>query len=936
MDSTQFCCEDTVGLKGDRYMIGLVERTFGDVDSHEPEPQREYDEPIECHPDISDDTFARFLRTGVPPRGTALVDWQNQGSFSGPQLIPEARLDLLDRALYVGDVVKRSAKDPMSGTVIGTSATCALFPAPAFGNGRIDPDVLEEVAIRDVPATELWNVHTCAEGQFVVYGDWVGRVEDVLDEVSVRLNNNSVVVVEDPDELKPEDPFVERLSVGDAVTTKKWNLRRGRWKYGAFDPNVRPEGIVVETRTISIHVHWLARRPGATDDASFEEPDSNLELEDLESPRFRIYDATCAAAETLPLLENGVDRSYHVVDLSVNDRVRFKDISAAASKYDGSRALSNGQRQGKLARIPRTDTLGFDMNVFIVMQTKSLVTVQWQDCSVTEQLSTSLIPDPNVSDEDEVWPGEIIVTNEENPDAAAQIQGHFMPKRVGVVQTVNAAERIATVRWFENPYVSFAGDLLLPFSRTGELRPETEDISLYDIRSIPSLTHRRGDFVMMKTDTADSDEVDWFGEVIDLGLDGKLTVRLGAGRAVRDVRVSAESVQLVYSTDMDDAMDYMPPLDGDSVDWTTEEDQSERGPHPFDFWLEYQDENGQPLEGYPEDGWETEESSDDEPMPDLEDFEQPPIAEPGLAPPEADDSYALDGDTTPPHVDQPQIDQRNPESQPLMPFQVLEDDPPRNHHYIQDSPGGKLNLKKIAQEHKILASSLPDGILVRTWESRLDLVRVLMIGPSDTPYEYAPFIIDIKLNRTYPEQPPLAFFHSWTHGLGPVNPNLYEDGKICLSLLGTWHADESGEGWNEKTSSLLQVLISIHSLVLVKEPYYNEAGYDVHRQAPETKLSSALYTERAYFRSRGFITHALENLQDYKEFKEELLYLYLSTDNGAPRLLDRAIEGGKEVVKRSKDEGGERDGLRRISRGAIVMLERQVEKLEGARGMARG
>jgi ubiquitin-conjugating enzyme E2 O len=117
-------------------------------------------------------------------------------------------------------------------------------------------------------------------------------------------------------------------------------------------------------------------------------------------------------------------------------------------------------------------------------------------------------------------------------------------------------------------------------------------------------------------------------------------------------------------------------------------------------------------------------------------------------------------------------------------------------------------------------------------------------------------------------------------------------------------------------------------LVLVKEPYYNEAGYDVHRSAPETKLSSALYTERAYFRARAFIHHALTH--EVAPFKEELQYLYRSQEDGAPKLLDKAIEAAKDIVDRSADgsEEGERDGLRKISLGALVMLKRQVEKLE--------
>lgn len=34
-----------------------------------------------------------------------------------------------------------------------------------------------------------------------------------------------------------------------------------------------------------------------------------------------------------------------------------------------------------------------------------------------------------------------------------------------------------------------------------------------------------------------------------------------------------------------------------------------------------------------------------------------------------------------------------------------------------------------------------------------------------------------------------------------MNPNLYADGKVCLSLLGTW----SGPGWEKGVSTLSQV-----------------------------------------------------------------------------------------------------------------------------------
>ncbi len=44
---------------------------------------------------------------------------------------------------------------------------------------------------------------------------------------------------------------------------------------------------------------------------------------------------------------------------------------------------------------------------------------------------------------------------------------------------------------------------------------------------------------------------------------------------------------------------------------------------------------------------------------------------------------------------------------------------------------------------------------------------------------------------------------SLTTGGGKVrfNPNLYDDGKVCLSLLGTWH----GPSWDPAMSTILQV-----------------------------------------------------------------------------------------------------------------------------------
>ena len=65
-----------------------------------------------------------------------------------------------------------------------------------------------------------------------------------------------------------------------------------------------------------------------------------------------------------------------------------------------------------------------------------------------------------------------------------------------------------------------------------------------------------------------------------------------------------------------------------------------------------------------------------------------------------------------------------------------------------------------------------------------DLLTVLVIGPAKTPYEDGMFFFDVHLPNGYPNMPP--DFHYISYCNDRLNPNLYEDGKVCVSLLGTW------------------------------------------------------------------------------------------------------------------------------------------------------
>jgi len=139
-----------------------------------------------------------------------------------------------------------------------------------------------------------------------------------------------------------------------------------------------------------------------------------------------------------------------------------------------------------------------------------------------------------------------------------------------------------------------------------------------------------------------------------------------------------------------------------------------------------------------------------------------------------------------------------------------------------------------------LPLSLSSSVFVRCDEERLDVMQALVTGPADTPYANGCFVFDIFFPSDYPSNPMQVNLQ--TTGLNSVrfNPNLYNDGKVCLSVLNTWHGKPE-ERWSSETSSLLQVLVSIQSLILVPEPYFNEPGYERSRGTPAGTQRSLEY-----------------------------------------------------------------------------------------------
>ena len=124
------------------------------------------------------------------------------------------------------------------------------------------------------------------------------------------------------------------------------------------------------------------------------------------------------------------------------------------------------------------------------------------------------------------------------------------------------------------------------------------------------------------------------------------------------------------------------------------------------------------------------------------------------------------------------------------------------------------------------------GIYYRIDENNIFNIKSMIIGPENTPYEYGFYFFDIMITNEYPFKPPKVIFQNRNNQFR-FNPNLYVDGKVCISILNTW----SGPQWTS-CQSLKSILISLQSL-LHSNPLHNEPGFEndySHRNDVYNKL----------------------------------------------------------------------------------------------------
>ncbi|CAD6951998.1 unnamed protein product [Tilletia controversa] len=847
---------------GDREELAIVERCYYD-------PQESVEFPA-LPPEQDPHNLHRSLKskeygiTCYPSGKRAIVD--------------ESTLEVHDRAFQIGDLCKRSALTTMSGVILSVSIEAQL------------EHVLSKQRSDWVPASEFTNAARVFVGDHVINSNWVGVVEEVFEEALVEPHN--------------AQDFVRVCDVGSRLIVGEIDPLSFSAAWPSLSPYVNKGPChAVDVKQTVVCVNWLGMNQKLTPE------------QQEHCPRPKRY--------WTDLAELTMARNYASYTHAIGNRVIPIDRDDF-QKY-GIRPSFHGLDKMELITL-------------VVVATRSKVRVLWQDNTQTTEPATGLIPYYNL-DEYDVWPGDFVVWKGDSADSE---------HKVGVIQSMDPEERTALVRWYDNTLPGRisrknAGEDVAEEDKAAIERTATELVPVFelDVHGPDPVTFgvHRGDIVFISTrpngleipqlgrigeseaDFPDETElrtqiselgmqlanryashcplilprpakealeIDWYGEVVGKRMDGVVEVRIPD--EWEDMEV--DGLDSGDSSGDDDDMDFNDERDGDddgaAQNAFVSASNSLSLPSANKRNPVLPDANGSAVAATASKSAATNTSA-------------AAAAAAAAGGPEHERKVTVDGGM--PHVhstgaNMPDDDER------WSRFEVL-DEAPTDHAFIREpwSTSTKAFFSRIQKEFKILQNALPDSILVRTYGDRTDLLRVLIIGSENTPYEDAPFVIDFCLKPTYPHEPPLAHFHSWTNGNGRVSPNLYEEGKVCLSVLNTWSGN-STENWNPSKSSLLQVFVSIQGLVLVREPWFTEPAYEKLQGTEDGKINSALYSEKAYILSRGFVRRALE--RPVFGLEKEIEFFYYEQGRLA-RVLERAkelIEHSEAAKKRDKEMNG--------------------------------
>ncbi|TVU48859.1 hypothetical protein EJB05_00140, partial [Eragrostis curvula] len=742
-----------------------------------------------------------------------------------------------DRSFFHPGMAVASASDRGGQVGIVTGVATAL--------DLLVDDGESAVARRGVSPAEVRRVsRELCLGDYVVSGPWLGRVFELSLDVDVLFDDGAAVcrcrVAEaagsnklsavNKDCLNPHTnccfyPGQRVVVAGSGDDGCSDVFKASRWLKGYWKPSY-VQGTVSKVATAGVLVNWVASS------------DSRQEQHHLVRP------SAHQLPDNLTFFSPGDEQCFW----SVGDRCFFRDTpSSSTAASVPARGLRGRMRRRRRVDGRRRAEFARPM---CVADTRTTVDVVWQDGTRQRGVpSVSLVQSPAQHWHDFFFPGHRVFRRSggDGNNAAGRV--------VGVVRSVNHNDQTVRVSWLNKQGSGESADM----------DGNDETLSAFDLGRMSS-DHDvfYGDIVLRRhpTDSAGGESGEepsptqktastgdaswWVGHIIDFCGDAhRVRVKWGDGRTSNVLR---HEIAVVRQPGVDHMLQEIGGWVHDDGDASNAAEIAQEDDTNIN--VESSDDSGSESDG--EDG-----SAPARPATGgrVGDVVQAVVRLTGSVIAQGRRYLLPSGQEVSAGEATADATGSN-ESFHFPQFDVVQS--PSDHHYLDDKEqgtgGGRKWTKRVQKEWKILKNDLPGGIYVRVFEDRMDLLRVAMVGANGTPYQEGLFFFDIQLPpSSYPDSPPLVNYRSF--GLRP-NPNLYESGTVCLSLLNTF-GGHGTELWSPEASTVLQVIVSIQGLVLNAQPYYNEAGYESQVGTPQGRHNELLYSEKAYVLSLQTMLHLL-------------------------------------------------------------------------------
>uniref|UniRef100_A0A0G4HYP7 Ubiquitin-conjugating enzyme E2 Z n=1 Tax=Chromera velia CCMP2878 TaxID=1169474 RepID=A0A0G4HYP7_9ALVE len=175
------------------------------------------------------------------------------------------------------------------------------------------------------------------------------------------------------------------------------------------------------------------------------------------------------------------------------------------------------------------------------------------------------------------------------------------------------------------------------------------------------------------------------------------------------------------------------------------------------------------------------------------------------------------------------------------------------------------SLRRFQSDMKEVRLRPLPGIFVCPDESVASIAHALLIGPEDTPYAGGFFHFLVNAPDNYPHEPPRVKLLTTDGNSVRFNPNLYANGKVCLSILNTW----SGPAWTA-VQTVGSVLLSIQSLMNSK-PLHNEPGFENEERHPgdAERYNEIIRHETLRVAVCGMVETALKEIEEEQKESQD-------------------------------------------------------------------